>query len=148
MASNTARHFAKALGLPEAMTDIWPAGRLAPSRRLERRCHRTQHDQEVSGLSVFGLLPARPPKRMLLHLVEGLLRWRERDVLHENDLALVILHHVVTVQAVSVLIVAVGAFYPLVSADAEDRLSQGVRLCTVGALDGAGEDIHRVVRPA
>ncbi|BAQ46434.1 tungsten-containing formylmethanofurandehydrogenase, subunit B [Methylobacterium aquaticum] len=71
----------------------------------------------------------------------------EVDALVEDDVALVVAHHVVAVQAVAVLIEVVGALGALVPADGEECLADRLRVGLAGGVDGLRQHRHGVEGP-
>ena len=77
----------------------------------------------------------------------GLISIVEFDVLVEDDLALLVAHDVVAVQAVAVLVEIVFALGALVALRGEDRVADFVRIGRAGLVDRGAEHADRVIGP-
>src|SRR5215471_15725866 len=71
----------------------------------------------------------------------------EVDMLDEHDLAVIVLDDVVAVEPIAVLIEIVGALNARVVLDAQDRLSDLLRLKTLSVVDREGQNMNSVVGP-
>src|SRR6516162_267327 len=71
----------------------------------------------------------------------------EVDMLDEHDLTVIVFDDVVAVEPISILIEIVGALNARVVLDAQDRLSDLLRLKTFSVLDRERQNMNSVVGP-
>src|SRR5215469_9827329 len=71
----------------------------------------------------------------------------EVDMLDEHDLAVIVLDDVVAVEPIAVLVKVVRTFRTRVVLDAQDRLSDLLRLKTLSVVDSERKNMNSVVGP-
>src|SRR5690348_4622693 len=71
----------------------------------------------------------------------------ELDVPVEGPCTVVVVHEIVTVQAVTILVKVVGALRSLEAADGQDRGADRVGRRAAGVCDGLGQHVYGIERP-